>query len=191
MAYIQYMQNVVNQSTAIDALGIEEFPLFPNGFNPIVGNVLHITLRGVVGFSNVLRRMMLTVDSELIRSQITENHFLSKWATMVVPSDNRIKMQINVETISLVKKILNNESVSIVEAESANTLFEHELNKTIQKYEYDRAIALLSAVRLLIPSEVKSKAEPQSSPVNQYGLKVNSILVPFMKSHGLIITPVV
>ena len=191
VAYNNYVQHVVNQSTVTNALGIEELPLFPVGFNPVLNSVLHITLRGVVGFSNVLRRIMLTVDSELIRSSMTENYILSKWASMIVPGDNRIKMPINVETISLVKKMLNGESVSATEATNARHVFEQGLHKAVQKYEYDAAIALLMSTRLLIPGEVKSKTEPLNSPVNQYGVKVNNVLVPFMKGKNLIITPTV
>lgn len=191
VAYRNYVQNVVIPSSATNVLGIEELPVFPVGFNPVVNSVLHITLRGVVGFSNVLRRIMLTVDSELIRSQTTETYFLSKWSNLVVPGDNRIKMPINVETISLVKRILNSETVPTIEAENAKRSFEQGLHKAVQKYEYDCAINLLSETRLLTPGEVKSRTLPLTSPVNQYGVKVNNVLVPFLKTHNIIIVPTV
>jgi hypothetical protein len=58
------------------ALGVAEVPAF---IPPIADERVRISLRGVVGFSNIVLRIIATLDAELSRSKLSEKPFLAKW----------------------------------------------------------------------------------------------------------------
>src|SRR5260370_316217 len=46
---------------------------------PIPGAQIHLSLRGVVAFSEVILRIIATLDTELSRAAASEKEFLSQW----------------------------------------------------------------------------------------------------------------
>lgn len=190
VAYDEYKNNVVAMSATTNVLGIEELPQFPTDFDTSLGSKLHITLRGVVGFSNIMRRIMLTVDSELIRSMITEQHFLTMWNTIYSAKTKRFEMPINSEAISYFLKKFNGEIVHEDEIERIKKSFNKQLRTSKAKYEYNSMIHLISSTCLLVPKEITSNLDDLSSPEAQYKNKLISILLPFLKSENLIDSPI-
>ncbi len=51
----------------------------PEHFYPIIDQKIRISLRGIVGFSAVVRKIMFTLDSELVRTTIAESDFVERW----------------------------------------------------------------------------------------------------------------
>ena len=190
VAYNEYQNYVVAASSTTNVLGIEELPVFPTDFSVSLGSKLHITLRGVVGFSNIMRRIMLTVDSELIRSVQTEQYYLGKWSLLHSNHTNQFKLPINLDTIAYFKKVFGGEATSPDEFTRAKHSFDRKLEKTIKKYEYDSMIYLLNSTRILVPHEIKDQmTDPMSAPA-QYTLKLINNLLPFLKANNLIDSPV-
>lgn len=189
VAHDEYQNNVVAVSATINALGIEELPEFPTDFDTSLGSKLHITLRGVVGFSNIMRRIMLTVDSELIRSMMTEQHFLNMWNNLYSTRTKRFEMPINSEAISYFIKEFNGETVPEDEIEKIKNSFNKQLKTSKSKYEYNSMIHLISSTRLLVPKEITSNLDDLNSPEVQYKDKLIKLLLPFLKSHNLIDSP--
>jgi hypothetical protein len=58
------------------ALGVVEVPQY---FPVVSGTPVKISLRGVVGFSELLRKMVFTIDAELARAQAAEPIFEAYW----------------------------------------------------------------------------------------------------------------
>lgn len=46
---------------------------------PVLGNPIKLHLRGVVGFSDIVMRIVSTLDAELSRSIKAEKHLKSQW----------------------------------------------------------------------------------------------------------------
>lgn len=66
--------NQISMFTPID-LGIKEVPrIYANNINEFI----KISLRGVVGFSQILIKLVTTFDIELIKSDYSQSYFLSK-----------------------------------------------------------------------------------------------------------------
>ena len=57
-------------------LGIREIP---EHYPPVINQKIRISLRGIVGFSAVVRKIMFTLDSELVRTAIAESDFVDRW----------------------------------------------------------------------------------------------------------------
>lgn len=190
VAYDEYKSNVVAMSATTNALGIEELPEFPTNFDTSLGSKLHITLRGVVGFSNIMRRIMLTVDSELIRSMITQQHFINTWSAIYSTRTKRFEMPINSESISYFLKGFNGETVSEGEIERIKNSFNKQLRTSKAKYEYNSMIHLISSTCLLVPKEITSNLDDPSSPEAQYKNNLINILLPFLKLENLIDSPI-
>jgi hypothetical protein len=88
-------QRLVDAYTAFSAvatcadLGVSEVPIH----NPVaVGTQVRASLRGVVGFSSVILKLMATIDAELSRSQDAERAFCNRWKithtkTIQLPND--------------------------------------------------------------------------------------------------------
>ena len=51
----------------------------PEFYQPTLGNNIQITLRGVVGFSDILRKIMISLDTELMCAVEAENEFISRY----------------------------------------------------------------------------------------------------------------
>ena len=51
----------------------------PEHFAPTVGSKIDLSLRGVVGFSAIIIKIMVTIDAELLRSKNAESFFIAKW----------------------------------------------------------------------------------------------------------------
>ena len=58
------------------ALCVSEVPEFPA---PILGDEIQITLRGVVGFSYILIKILVSLDTELLCSVNAEKEFISRY----------------------------------------------------------------------------------------------------------------
>lgn len=58
------------------ALGVSEVPEF---FVPTLGNEVEISLRGVVGFSYILIKIMVSLDTELLCARAAEKEFLDRY----------------------------------------------------------------------------------------------------------------
>jgi len=65
------------------ALGVKEVP---EHFPVVAGSPVRLTLRGAVGFSDVLFRTLLTIDAELSRLAVAEPVFASRWKNHRSPS---------------------------------------------------------------------------------------------------------
>lgn len=57
-------------------LGFSEIPEFPS---PTAGHKIDISLRGVVGFSGVVIKIIVSLDSELLRAQAAEDDFVARY----------------------------------------------------------------------------------------------------------------
>lgn len=197
VAYDAYKDHVVSASTSTqNVLGIEELPLLPADFCTSVGSKLRITLRGIVGFSNIMRRIMLTVDSELIKSIVTEQYYLDRWRALHATHTERFKMSVNTDTVVYMKKVFTGQAISQDECEAAERSFNRRLSKAIQQFEYDSMAYLLMSTRLLMPSEMKRHTvSPDATSsaftlaVNQYPSKLLNHMIPFLKAHSLISSP--
>ena len=190
VAYNEYQNNVVAVSATTNVLGIAELPELPATFNASLGSKLHITLRRVVGFSNIMRRIMLTVDSELIRSKLTEAHFLNMWNTIYSARTKRFEMPINTDTIAYFLKNFNGETMAEDEVEKIKKSFNNQLRTSKAKYEYNSMIHLISSTSLLVPKEITSNLDVSNSPEAQYKNKLINILLPYLKTQHLIDSPV-
>ncbi|MFL1542543.1 hypothetical protein [Pseudomonas sp. O39] len=73
-AYLLY-----NSLSATD-LGVSEVPEHPN---IKLGHKYQLTLRGVVGFGDVLLRLIVTLDAEFARKSLAEHVFVKKWKVNV------------------------------------------------------------------------------------------------------------
>lgn len=60
-------------------LGLSEVPYHTA---PTIGTKTELRLRGVVGFGEVIHRMLVTLDAELSRSRKCEIEFLSRWRSI-------------------------------------------------------------------------------------------------------------
>lgn len=58
------------------ALGVKQVPVHDR---VVIGSPVQASLRGVVGFSNIVIKLMATFDAEFSRSQKAENSFLKRW----------------------------------------------------------------------------------------------------------------
>lgn len=58
------------------ALGVSEVPQFPS---PVLGNEIQISLRGVVGFSYILIKILVSLDTELLCTINAEREFISRY----------------------------------------------------------------------------------------------------------------
>ncbi|WP_421549156.1 hypothetical protein [Pseudomonas sp. QD4] len=76
--------------TAAD-LGVAEIP---EGPVIVAGGIYNVTLRGVVGFGDVVLRLITTLDAELSRKQVAEPVFIKKWKETItnnytLPADEK------------------------------------------------------------------------------------------------------
>lgn len=192
VAYNEYLTNIVTPSSTNTILNIEELPSFPSNFSTNIGDKLHITLRGVVGFSNIMRRIMLTVDAELIKSQITEQYIVNKWNQFNNNNIRKFEMPISKETIAYLKKYLNGEPISNDEKESFEKSFNKRLRSSQGKYEYNCMIKLLNSVNLLVPHEMSSYMNSeQESIIDDYKNNLIHTLLPHLKAINLIDTSII
>lgn len=65
-----------SQINSPSQLGLQEIPLY---ITPIKDQIIHLDLRGIVGFSAVLRKTMISIDTELIKSNEAEELFIARW----------------------------------------------------------------------------------------------------------------
>jgi hypothetical protein len=91
-----------------------------------------------------MRRIMLTVDSELIRSMIAEQHFLNMWNTIY--SARTKEMPINSEAISCFLKEFNGETVFEDEIEKIKNSFSKQFRTSKAKYEYNSNTITISKI---------------------------------------------
>lgn len=100
-AYNDFAAKVVDASK----LGMDEIP---EHFVPAVGQPISVSLRGVIGFSHVIRMIMLTVDTKLLRSKYAEREFLRRlknvYSNETRPVLNRNANIATQEIIGLAKK---------------------------------------------------------------------------------------
>lgn len=68
--------NTYNQSVTLANLGVKELPQFPS---PVLDETVHISLRGVVGFSYIVIKMLVSLDAELLCAQNAENEFINRF----------------------------------------------------------------------------------------------------------------
>lgn len=75
----------------------------PKHYPVVLNNRIKIDLRGVIGFSDVVIRMMYTIDAELCRGKAAEKEFIDKWKaahksrrTLAAAGSNRRRTQISV-----------------------------------------------------------------------------------------------
>jgi hypothetical protein len=59
------------------ALGVAEVPIH---FAPVLGEPVKLSLRGIVGFSHIVLKIIATLDAELSRSKDAEKPLAAKWA---------------------------------------------------------------------------------------------------------------
>ena len=71
-AYNAYITNATLQN-----LEIIELPLFKR--NPILGEKIELNLRSVVGFSYVVIKILVSLDSELVCTKQAETEFRKRW----------------------------------------------------------------------------------------------------------------
>lgn len=76
------------------SLGLAEVPVHHGVSN--VGDPVKLNLRGVVGFGEVVLRLIITLDAELSKSQLAEDEFVRRWAAatgrrMTLPGDLKAK----------------------------------------------------------------------------------------------------
>lgn len=71
-AYNAYITNATLQN-----LEIKELPLFKR--NPILGEKIELNLRSVVGFSYVVIKILVSLDSELVCTKQAETEFRKRW----------------------------------------------------------------------------------------------------------------
>lgn len=189
VAYNEYLANIVTPSSTNTILNIEELPSFPSNFSTNIGDKLHITLRGVVGFSNIMRRIMLTVDAELIKSQITEQYIVNKWNQFSINSDQKFEMPISKDAINYLRKYLNGDSISNDEKDNFEKNFNKRLRSSQAKYEYNCMIKLLNSVNLLVPHEMSSYMNSElESVIANYKNSLIHTLLPYLKTINLVDT---
>jgi hypothetical protein len=71
-------QQAVDASTAIGGVGGLPFPL-PRNSPLVLDQPVVLDLYGVVGFSDVLRRLVLTLDAELTSTTVAERMLVDRW----------------------------------------------------------------------------------------------------------------
>jgi hypothetical protein len=71
-----FAYNKFSKISSPQQLGLQEIPVHSV---PVKNNKIRLDLRGVVGFSAVLRKIMITVDTELVRSEKAEKQFIARW----------------------------------------------------------------------------------------------------------------
>lgn len=70
-AYKEYSKSATPAS-----LGVSEIPEF---FTPVLDNNVKLSLRGVVGFSYIVIKILVSIDAELLCSSDAEDEFLSRY----------------------------------------------------------------------------------------------------------------
>lgn len=191
VAYNEYLNNIVIPSSTSTILNIEELPALPSDFSANTGDKLHISLRGVVGFSNIMRRIMLTVDAELIKAKITEQYISNRWYQYSIHNPKSFEIEMNKDIIIYLKKYFNEELISTYEKKQFEKKFNRKLSSSQSKYEYDYMIKLLCSVDLLVPREMSSYMNPdQVQVIEDYKNNLINKLIPYLKSVNLIDTPI-
>jgi hypothetical protein len=61
---------------SVNDLGVNEVP---KHVPVVIGDPVRLSLRGVVGFTHVVLKLMATIDAELSQAQITEAILLKRW----------------------------------------------------------------------------------------------------------------
>lgn len=74
--------NLFSVISAAD-LGVAELPEHPE---ISVGKPYHVTLRGVVGFGDVMLRLITTLDAEFAKKEVAEPVFVKKWKGVILGS---------------------------------------------------------------------------------------------------------
>lgn len=70
-AYSDYIPHATTS-----ALCVTEVPEFPA---PVLNSSVQLSLRGVVGFSDILRKILISLDTELLCAVEAENEFISRY----------------------------------------------------------------------------------------------------------------
>ena len=103
-AYLQFKK----VATTSD-LGIKEVP---EHIPTIDGDHVNLSLRGVIGFSDVMLRIMTTIDAEVSQAKVAESEFVRRWINVygkvvrISKSDNRVRshqIERRVQLLSLPK----------------------------------------------------------------------------------------
>ncbi len=95
--------------TTLDASGRVPLPEFPKHFDLKIGEPVILALRGVVGLSNIVLRLIATLDAELAYSKKAEDAFVANWKRLhgkrhyVLKSRDKAKRKAQVSR--LVKKM--------------------------------------------------------------------------------------
>lgn len=74
--YLVTTYQAASQIMTESGLGVNEVPIHTP---PVEGQKINISLRGVVGFSQILLKIMATLDAEFCRSILAEKEFIVKW----------------------------------------------------------------------------------------------------------------
>lgn len=79
-AYTEYAK------LSASSLGVKEIP---EAFITTKSKPLKISLRGVVGFGDIILRLIATIDAELSRSSLAEECFKKRWKETITAKGNR------------------------------------------------------------------------------------------------------
>jgi len=77
----QHLMDAYRDFAAVSTTALLGVSEVPEHSAPAIKTQTRLSLRGVVGFTNILLKIIATMDAELSRSKHSEKHFVRKWKT--------------------------------------------------------------------------------------------------------------